>query len=66
MSLNPFILWITYNLVGNESKIGQYFIFRGSWRVKLLIFSAGNWDFYVFYHWEWDFFKRHWEWEIFF
>ena len=21
----------------------------------MLIFSAGNWDFHVFYHWEWDF-----------
>ena len=20
-----------------------------------LIFRAGNWDFHVFYHWEWDF-----------
>ena len=30
----------------------------GSWRVKwdlLILCSAGNWDFHVFYHWEWDF-----------
>ena len=31
-----------------------------------LIFSAGNWDFHVFYHWEWDFLNATGKGKIFF